>query len=316
LLFFVSQSPTDAESIFWYTGRMHHSGTMLRLKQHAHNIIFRESIFFAASPEQLGLTKANKLVPDFPYQVVRTKEAGFESNVELKKFILDTLKASQERFQAEAIYTGRRSLRAFDSTNTTATKRATSTAQPESGPRAICHAIESTETVDGYKYDRREPTCCVPWTFEKGEIFTVVGFNKVVREKGAGAYQGDHPYIPPTYPGHIGWWISFDTHEVPEVSHYSLVQYTNNPDLQFENFGAMREDRLMFVINGGTAFDPESWRYKAFRWVVYIFHHPIVVPLGIIAMVLLVRLMLYLRRVFLFVLTDGAEDLKAHLNQD
>jgi hypothetical protein len=94
---FVSQSPTDAESIFWYTGRMHHSGTMLRLKQHAHNIIFRESIFFAASPEQLGLTKANKLVPDFPYNVVRTKEAGFGSNAEVKRFILETLERSKEQ---------------------------------------------------------------------------------------------------------------------------------------------------------------------------------------------------------------------------
>jgi hypothetical protein len=93
----VLQSPTDAESIFWYTGRMHHSGTMLRLKQHAHNIIFRESIFFAASPEQLGLTKANKLVPDFPYNVVRTKEAGFGSNAEVKRFILETLERSKEQ---------------------------------------------------------------------------------------------------------------------------------------------------------------------------------------------------------------------------
>jgi hypothetical protein len=94
---FVLQSPTDAESIFWYTGRMHHSGTMLRLKQHAHNIIFRESIFFAASPEQLGLTKANKLMPDFPYNVVRTKEAGFGSNAEVKRFILETLERSKEQ---------------------------------------------------------------------------------------------------------------------------------------------------------------------------------------------------------------------------
>src|SRR5690242_16377503 len=98
---FATQSPTDAESIFWYTGRMHHSGTMLRLKQHAHNIIFRESIFFAASPEQLGLTKANKLVPDVPYHVVRAKEAGFASNEEVKRFILSALERSQDQFAGE-----------------------------------------------------------------------------------------------------------------------------------------------------------------------------------------------------------------------
>lgn len=89
------------ESIFWYTGRMHHSGTLLRLKQHAHNIIYKESIIFAASPAQLGLTVENKLVPAHPYQVVRTKEAGFENNVELKKFLLATLQKSHERFDGK-----------------------------------------------------------------------------------------------------------------------------------------------------------------------------------------------------------------------
>jgi hypothetical protein len=74
---------------------MHHSGTMLRLKQHAHNAIFKESIFFAASPAQLGLTAENKLFLPTPYSVIRTKEAGFENNVELKKFILNNLKQAQ-----------------------------------------------------------------------------------------------------------------------------------------------------------------------------------------------------------------------------
>lgn len=89
------------ESVFWYSGRMHHSGTLLRLKQHAHNIIYKESIFFAATPAQLGLTKENKLLPTHPYQVVRTKEAGFANNVELKKFILEKLKKSHDNFDGE-----------------------------------------------------------------------------------------------------------------------------------------------------------------------------------------------------------------------
>lgn len=80
---------------------MHHSGSMLRMKQHAHNAIFKESIVFAASPEQLGLTKANGLYPDQPYQVVRTKDAGYANNVEVKQFILDTLKKSRERYDGE-----------------------------------------------------------------------------------------------------------------------------------------------------------------------------------------------------------------------
>jgi hypothetical protein len=218
---------------------------------------------------------------------------------------------------AEAIYTGRRSLRARR--NGSAESSANSYTE-DSGPRAICHAIESTETVDGFKYDRREPTCCVPWTFAKGDIFTVVGFNKVVTEKGAGPHQGAHPFIPPTYPGHIGWWISFDTHEVPEKSHYSLVQYTNNPDVQFQDFASMHEDLLMFMINGGTSYDPDSWKYQLFRAVVFVYHHPIVLPFMMVMLVLCVRLLRLLHGAFAFVTNDAEQDLKAHikahLNQD
>lgn len=208
------------------------------------------------------------------------------------------------------MYTGRRSLRSL-SYNVSA-----SAVDPHGGPRAICHVIESTETVDGYKYDRREPTCCVPWTFKEGDIFTVVGFNKIVTEKGTGPHQGAHPSIPATFPGHIGWWISFDTHEVPERSHYSLIQYTNNPDVQFQNFANMHEDRLMFMLNGGTTYDPNSWQYSVFRSVVFVFHHPIWIPLGVIFVVLVVRLFLYLHKAFAFVMTDGELDMKKHVAQD
>ena len=80
---------------------MHHSGSMLRLKQHAHNIIFKESIVFAATPEELGLTKANNLYPDQPYQVIRTRDAGYENNVELKRFVLNSLKKARQRYDGK-----------------------------------------------------------------------------------------------------------------------------------------------------------------------------------------------------------------------
>ena len=174
-------------------------------------------------------------------------------------------------------------------------------------PRAICQAIESSELVDGYYYDRREPTCCVPWSFTEGDIFTIVGFNKIVTETSAGVYQSI-PSIPKTFPGHIGWWLSYDTQEVPEQSRYSLVQYTNNPDIQFQDFGAMHEDRLMFVLNGGTAYDPNTWTYLIFKILVYIYHHPIVLPLCVVCVILLWRILNYLFMVFVFVLSNGAEE--------
>lgn len=187
---------------------------------------------------------------------------------------------------------------------------------PDAGPRAICHAIESTEEVDGFHYDRREPTCCVPWTFQKGDIFTVVGFNKIVTERGTGPHQGNRLSIPPTFPGHIGWWISFDSHEVPEQSHYSLVQYTNNPDVQFQDFANIHEDIAMFLLSGGTAYDPDSWTYAFFRSLVFLYHHPILLPMMVVAAVLMVRLLRYLHSAVAFVVADGELEMKAHMNQD
>lgn len=171
------------------------------------------------------------------------------------------------------------------------------------GPRAICHAIHSFEYIDGFMYDRREPTCCVPWTFNKGDIFTVVGFNKIVTEKGA-LYQGDRPSIAPFISGHINWWISYDTHEVPEKSHFSLIQYTNNPNVQFEDFVNFHEDRLMFLFNGGTSLDRDSISYRLFRKAVFVYQHPFVVPLFVVLCVLSVRLVLYLRKTMLFVMYE------------
>lgn len=218
-----------------------------------------------------------------------------------------------ETHTADQAYANHRSLRAALGTTS-------DYVVPDNGPRAICHAIESTELVEGYRYDRREPTCCVPWEFTQGDIFTVVGFNKIVTEKGTGAHQGDHPFIPATIPGHIGWWLSFDTHEVPEKSHFSLIQYTNNPDVQYQDFTNMHEDRIMFMLNGGTSFDPGSWQYQLFRSCVYVYHHPILLPLMVVCLVLMTRAVMYLRKVFAFVTSDGDIELSKgiyqHIAQD
>ncbi len=50
------------ETVFWYTGRLAHRGQLLRMKVHAHNTLFDESLFFAAAPEDLGLTDDRGLV--------------------------------------------------------------------------------------------------------------------------------------------------------------------------------------------------------------------------------------------------------------
>ncbi len=134
---FTFQAPTAEESIFWYSGRMHHTGEMLRNKQHAHNLIYKESIFFAASPEELGLTAKNKLVPTHPYQTLKTADTNFKTNEEIKAFILNNLKNAQKDHGAAANVQGSPSLRQLKGV------------EKSKNPRAICQAVSQVETIMG-----------------------------------------------------------------------------------------------------------------------------------------------------------------------
>lgn len=270
---FTFQSPTDQESIFWYTGRMHHAGKMLRNKQHAHNSIFTESIFVDATPEELGLTEGNHLFPSKPYKPIKTKETGFASNAEIKKFVLDQLKQRQERYLLSETNNSSRSL---SNTYNKYAKR-------NGPPRVICHSVVSMERVDGYDWDRKEPTCCVPWEFNDGQVFTVLAFNS--------KFKSSLPNVavpPRTFPGHIGYWLSFDTRETPEKSHFSIIQYTDSPEHQFTAEDLKNGNvRLKIYLYGGTPGMGENmWTLRLGSTVLLMYLRHII--LGSIALVVIV----------------------------
>jgi hypothetical protein len=162
---FTYQCPTDHDSLFWYSGRMPYSGEMLRNKFHAHNKIFKEALFFAASPEELGLTRENGLLPVQPFLTVDVKGTEFGTLEGVKQFVLKQLDKAGEQFDARNGVGG-------------AGKIDYSTQFSRERPRAICQGVSTLEKVEGYFYDRKEDTCCRPWHIEKGDVFTVLGFNK------------------------------------------------------------------------------------------------------------------------------------------
>ena len=84
--------------MFWYTGRLKDAGKLLRMKLHAHNSLFDEALFFAATPSQLGLSIENGFEKQLPFQPLRPDSVGVSDNHALKIFILDTLKVNQEKF--------------------------------------------------------------------------------------------------------------------------------------------------------------------------------------------------------------------------
>jgi hypothetical protein len=89
---FTYQTPTHLDSLFWYTGRMPYDGKMLHNKGHMHNKITGESLFFAASPEELGLS--DKLFPEKPYLTVDINKAGFDSLDAVKDHMIRHLEKS------------------------------------------------------------------------------------------------------------------------------------------------------------------------------------------------------------------------------
>ncbi len=264
---FTYQQPTDQESIFWYSGRMHHSAKLLRNKQHAHNAIFDEAIFFSATPEELGLTTENKLVPSRPYNVIPTSETGFSDNSAVKSFIMSNLQKVASLYKSPHRYDreleGQSFLRGDGSSWDINSAEYASVTGRSGPPRAICQAIKNFELVDGLAYDRREPMCCAEWDFNEGEVFTVVSFGSPVKQ-----FKGET--IPPTYPGHIGYWLSYDTRETPEQSHFSIIQYGNNPDRQFSG-ADLKGARLKFsfVLFGGTPSDGH-WILEILSFILFV----------------------------------------------
>lgn len=208
--------PTRYESVFWYTGRMIENGKLLRNKLHAHNLLFDQVLFISASPDQLGMTVDKGFQVDLPYKVTVPSEVGLNSNAEVKQYILDNLKKSQAEFDADP---------------------PASAAQPcgfpeaaclSGRPEVVCQAHRNFIEIDGFAFDRREPTCCTEWIWESGQVFTVIGFNKH-----QGYPQGPHAPnlkdVPEFMNGHVGWWFSYDSMEKPEKSHWGYSLYNHDP---------------------------------------------------------------------------------------
>ena len=232
------QCPTDRDSLFWYSGRMPYSGEMLRNKFHAHNKIFKEALFFAASPEELGLTKKNGLKPDQPFKTVDLRDTRFSTLDDVKSFILGNLEKSASDFDKRNGVGG-------------TGKIDYSTQFSRERPRTICQGVSTLEKINGYFYDRKEDTCCRPWHIEKGDIFTVVGFNKQLKYA-----PGPHAEnYPPTFPGHIGWWLSVASEEPEPKSFFSIALYNQDPNSFPGKLGVDFMDRLTrlsILTNGGV----------------------------------------------------------------
>ena len=227
-------TPTRSESMFWYTGRMIRSGELLRMKLHAHNTIFEESMFFAATPEELGLLEQHGFSRSSPSHAILPGEVGFENNAMMREHILLSLISAQQQGKDKGLSEGEI-------------------------PRVICHSISQLQIIDGFAYDRRSPTSCDEWSWEAGDIFTVVGFNKW-RGYPLGQHQPSLEAIPPFLAGHVGYWLYYDSHEPTSTSHWGYSLFNRYPDggindvLQMEGY-----QKVSWILNGYTSPHFHDW---------------------------------------------------------
>jgi hypothetical protein len=250
---FTFPTPTDHESLFWYTGRLKFGGSLKRMKVHAHNSVFQESIFFAASPEQLGLIEKNGFPQNTPHLTVNPTQIGYEDNAALKRFIIANLE---------------RSRRAFDSI-ASASKDGVVQNSGQCGfphppcreykPAVVCQVFGRVEVIDGFAFDRRSPTSCDPWEWSSGQVFTVVGFSKH-RGYPLGPHLPDVKSIPPELAGHVGYWLMYDSAEEPQQSHWSYSMYNHDPDGMQENVMDMfGYQKFALLINGHSSPHYTDW---------------------------------------------------------
>ena len=199
-------------------------------------------MFFAASPMQLGLTDEYGFSKSKPYMPTRTDSVGFSNNAEARNFFMTNLEKSTAEFdlifqqQSEYHKANLTNFSEIDLMKLQAgilSDRLDTCGYPsppcvELRPRIICQAHGVLKVVDGIGYDRREPTCCEPWTYASGQVFTVVGFNK---HKGypVGQHEPDIDQLPDFLPGHIGWWLSYDEHQRPVYDTYHEPSIDGRP---------------------------------------------------------------------------------------
>ena len=253
---FTFPTPTTHESMFWYTGRMKWGGSLLRMKIHAHNSIFQESIFFAASPEQLGLTELNGFVLGTPHLTVNPTDIGFDNNAALKRFLLMNLKRSQEVFDAGTADSSSASSYVRKVDGPCGFPRAPC---KETRPAVVCQVYGRVEVIDGFSYDRRSATSCDPWTWPSGQVFTVIGFSKH-RGYPLGPHLPSLSSVSKELPGHVGYWLSYDSLESPQQSHWSYSMYTHDPDGEQENVLAMAGyQKIAILLNGHTSPHYNDW---------------------------------------------------------
>jgi hypothetical protein len=213
---------TDKRSIAWGSYEMSQDGDLVRHKLHSHNVMFEKAFWFRATPEELGLVGGSVKFPFYDlYEITHLEDTGLKSFDEVEKYLMGNLaKARVEH-----------NLKCKSSVPSFLQRKKPPAQCGFNAPFMVCKAwpnnawLYNKREDETFVYDRREPSCCKPWSFKKGEIWTTVGFYHPVTRALGPWYNA----IPKLYPQHLHWVM---THRMKgdyvrkDHSYYNFVGYT------------------------------------------------------------------------------------------
>jgi hypothetical protein len=222
------KTPTDEDSLLWYSGKLHFNGSLIRGKMHTHNVVFKESFLFAAHPDDIGFD-LSKFYLNKEYQTIPIKDLGFASTDELTDYIFDNFEASQINNKNIDL---------------------------------ICYGHTDNEQYSyptgHFRFDRRAPTWCNEWEFKEGAHFVVVGYNRKVTQPPS-VHKPN--LIPEFIPGHIHWFLSYDAKD--NASHYEYAFYSRDPKNSFTGSNSLplggKIHMFTFLVNQGIPSRLEWW---------------------------------------------------------
>lgn len=144
--------PADKPSVMWYSGELYKTGRALHTITHSHAHFFQSFYIFSGTPQELGLNKA-------PYEA---------NNLLVEPFLPEEHGITLEDMKLKILYESQTGLAKLRCVSDGILERVNLTQQ---------------EIKMGYKpedvYDRQPDTTCFgDWSFEKGQPFTIVAFNK------------------------------------------------------------------------------------------------------------------------------------------
>jgi hypothetical protein len=189
---------------------MFSDGELVRNKLHAHNLMFREAFWFRATPKELGLTKLPPVKEEDAGKGIPLDRMGFDNFLGFKAYLKANLEESRRKYESTCkSFLGKASSIARHGFNDDSMSTDECKYQR---PFAVCKSFGKTsrEIYDpasqhAYIYDRRASTCCEPWTFKQGEIFTTVGLYWPL-DRIAGPWESN---IPEIFPQHLSWFLSY-----------------------------------------------------------------------------------------------------------